>query len=204
MGNDRATAEINAQEIVSTPGTLRNFYISLAAAPGAGNFYTFTVRQNAANTAITCTVTGAGTPVACNDTTHNITVAAGDKIDFSSVPASGPTATTAASGIEFDPNTDGNSMLGGATGTANVVSRTVNNFAALQDGCDSLNNFDATEANVQDSVPVITLSNFYVAIATAPGAAKSFQFAIRDNSVTKALSVTISRRGSHIRERYNR
>jgi hypothetical protein len=72
--------------------TLRNLYIYCATAPGAGKAFVFTVRNNAAGTAITCTATGAATPITANDTTHSVTLAAMDNIALECDPdANSPT-----------------------------------------------------------------------------------------------------------------
>lgn len=60
--------------------TVQNFYVQLSAAPGTGNSITFTWRQNAASTALTCTIATAAT--SCHDTTHTFNAAQGDLLDI--------------------------------------------------------------------------------------------------------------------------
>lgn len=71
--------------------TLSNFYVELSAAPGVGNSVAVTVRKNAADTALTLTITG--TAVSGSDTTHTVTVAAGDLLDIKVVPTGTIVAT---------------------------------------------------------------------------------------------------------------
>jgi hypothetical protein len=59
------------------------FYVNLSAAIGTGNTIAFTIRDAGASTAITCTISGAGTT--CFDTTHTFTPTAGDKLDIQAV-----------------------------------------------------------------------------------------------------------------------
>ncbi len=65
-------------------GTISNFYIQLSVALGVGNTTVFTWRKNGADTAITCTITGASATT-CNDLTHTLTVAQGDLLDVKAV-----------------------------------------------------------------------------------------------------------------------
>ncbi len=64
--------------------TIRNLYGSVQTAPAAGSTCAFTVRQSSActgayaNTALTCTITGNGSLRTCSDTTHTVTVPAGN------------------------------------------------------------------------------------------------------------------------------
>jgi hypothetical protein len=63
---------------VSTAMTLKNFYVVSNTAPVGAQTYVVTVRKNNVDTAVTCTITGAAT--SCNDTTHTVAFAAGDRI----------------------------------------------------------------------------------------------------------------------------
>lgn len=61
-------------------GTIDKMYCQTQAAPAAGQTFTQTIRKAAADTALTCQMTSAGTT--CNDTTHSFSVVAGDIIDI--------------------------------------------------------------------------------------------------------------------------
>lgn len=65
---------------MSQTGTLDKMYCATQAAPAAGQTFTLTLRKNAGSAALTCQITSAGTT--CNDTTHNVSVAAGDLVDM--------------------------------------------------------------------------------------------------------------------------
>lgn len=64
--------------------TISNFFVQLSVALGALNTTVFTWRKNGADTAVTCTITGASATT-CNDTTHNFTVAQGDLLALKAV-----------------------------------------------------------------------------------------------------------------------
>lgn len=83
-GGASSTTEANVQ--VRAPGAapLSNLYVQLATAPGTGNSVAFTLRDNATNTALTCTISNTAT--ACNDTTHSVSVLQGDLLTISAVP----------------------------------------------------------------------------------------------------------------------
>lgn len=59
-------------------GTIDAIFATANPAPGGSDTLTLTVRKNAADTAVTCTITGAG--IAANDVAHSFSFAAGDLI----------------------------------------------------------------------------------------------------------------------------
>lgn len=69
--------------------TLSNMHVTLSGTPGSGKSYALTVRKNAADTALTCTV--ADTATTASDTTHSVAFAAGDLITISANPSGTPT-----------------------------------------------------------------------------------------------------------------
>ncbi len=70
-------------------GTISNFYVSISAAPGTGNSYTFNVLNNGVATGITCTIAGSAT--SGNDTSNTELYAAGENISVEVIPSSEPT-----------------------------------------------------------------------------------------------------------------
>jgi hypothetical protein len=80
--------EANVQFAVVEGGTLSNFKVFVSVAPASGKSWTFTVRKNAADTTVTCTITGSAT--SCSDTTHSVGFVPGDLRSVKIVPASGP------------------------------------------------------------------------------------------------------------------
>jgi hypothetical protein len=82
-----STTEVRRQMIVPTAGTIRDFFVYVTTASGAGTL-TFTIRKNGANTGITISVptTGVG---AFSDTTNTVGVVAGDLISIGIVSSAG-------------------------------------------------------------------------------------------------------------------
>lgn len=79
--------------IVRRAGTVRTLYCYLATAPGGGDTVVFTVRKNASDQAVTCTITGAAQT--CNDTSNTFTVVAADRLSIKAVSSAGTAAGAA-------------------------------------------------------------------------------------------------------------
>jgi hypothetical protein len=79
-----SSTESNVDLEAPNAATISNFYVQLSAALGLGNTTVFTWRKNGADTALTCTITGASA-TSCNDTAHTLTVAQGDLLDVKAV-----------------------------------------------------------------------------------------------------------------------
>jgi len=90
------TTELAVQNIMPSAGTIKNFFVFVQAAPGAGGSWVITVRKQtppaaSAATAVTCTI--AGTAVSCSDLTHTASFAAGDLIAIQVTPVGAPVAS---------------------------------------------------------------------------------------------------------------
>src|SRR5581483_5986408 len=66
-GDQPQSSEINALQLTPSSGTVQNLRVQLDAAPGNGKSYAITFREELADTALTCTVTGLAS--SCSDTT---------------------------------------------------------------------------------------------------------------------------------------
>jgi hypothetical protein len=86
-GNQSST-ERRVQNIMPTAGTVKSFYIFVETAPSVGASWTFTLRKNGVDTAVTCTV--AGTAQVCSDATHSASFVAGDLISVREASTGGP------------------------------------------------------------------------------------------------------------------
>lgn len=95
----------NATELqipIPRSGTLKNLYVFALTAPGGAVVDTITVRDDAANTAITCNLTGA--QVENHDTTNTHAIVAEDRLSISYAAGAGSVAADImiAVEIEFD------------------------------------------------------------------------------------------------------
>jgi hypothetical protein len=91
--------EANVDVEAPAAATVQNFYVQLASAPGGGDSIVFTWRDNGADTALTCTISGASA-TSCHDTTHSFNAAQGDLVDIKAV-TTGSVATTAVMATQF-------------------------------------------------------------------------------------------------------
>lgn len=100
---DAADPAVNT--IVPFNGVVKNLRV-LTTAPGVqgeeDNTAIVTLYKNGSATGLTCTVSGAAT--AANDTTHTVTVAAGDKLTFKVVNSEFSDATEMTLSVEYDPS----------------------------------------------------------------------------------------------------
>jgi len=81
-------------------GKLKNFYVRLNQAPGAGKSFTFTIRKNGADTALVVTISG--TDTVGQNTTNEIEIAVGDLVNIKIAPTNTPTGAYVAFGLEFE------------------------------------------------------------------------------------------------------
>lgn len=91
IGNGNGWGTSEADRSVRLPGcSLKKLYVRLHVAPGAAKSRTITMRDNAANSALTVTISG--TNLTGNDTTHTVTHTANQTISMQSVPTLAPAA----------------------------------------------------------------------------------------------------------------
>jgi hypothetical protein len=92
IGDDDATETV-VQLPLPVSGTLRNLRVRASVAPGAAGGsvqqWTFTVRINGANTALSCVV--AETATACSDLANSLLITEGQLISMQIVPSGNPT-----------------------------------------------------------------------------------------------------------------
>ena len=89
-GNAVSAGEVELA-IVPRAGTAQKLYCHLATAPDGADTVVITARKNAADQALTCTITGAAT--ACNDTSNTFAVSAADRLSMK-LASSAATAAT--------------------------------------------------------------------------------------------------------------
>lgn len=105
--------------------TIQNMTVQMSAAPGVGNTVVYTWRKNAADTILTCTISGASA-TSCSDTTHNFSTASLDLLDIKAVTTGTiigtPTVVMAAQvGIAATATTAFSAISGGTNTTAAMV-----------------------------------------------------------------------------------
>jgi hypothetical protein len=97
-------AQTEAQATIPWPqaGTIDKLYCHVSPAPGGAETFIFTFRKNAADQAVTATITGAATTA--NDTSNSFTVATGDLIAVKCVSSGGAATAFIKVGFRFRPD----------------------------------------------------------------------------------------------------
>ena len=90
FGANCAANEAQSQLAMPANGTVQELHATLAAAPGASNSVTFTIRKNGISTPVTCTISGTGT--SCADSVNAVGFTTGDLISVQVVQSAGVAA----------------------------------------------------------------------------------------------------------------
>jgi hypothetical protein len=181
---DTGTSAGFVESVMPTAGTLKNAYVKLAANVAASATLIFTLYQNGNPTSIVATVTAGNSTT--NDTTHSVTVAAGDRLYWAVTATGSPGSHTPAISLEFDPTVNGESVrMSGGNLTQNT---TTHEYQQL--GQSNLN-YSTTEANKNILTQAATWKKLYVYEQTSI-AAGSYQYQLAVNGTAGNPSVTIS------------
>lgn len=132
LGTPNSNAvESTCFQIIPTNGKIKNLFVVLSADPGTSpDAYRITLRVNAANSddglgnPLQTTITADSTTG--NDTTHEIIVAAGDRVDYLIEPLNTPATSgvTAAAGLTFVSDIDGESVILGSSNDLVTINAT--------------------------------------------------------------------------------
>ena len=182
-----APDEFEAYQIMPTAGKIKNLYVKLTNNPGTDpDAYRYTLRLNQATTDLTTTITGAARTG--NDTSNEITVAAGDSVGLYIEPLNSPSNDVwAYFGFTFVADIDGEScVLGGQFATP---STSVTNFMTITT---STLDFGTSETTFRQLANNYILKKFYVEVTTDPGSGKSWDITVRKNEASTAITVNIS------------
>jgi outer membrane protein assembly factor BamB len=94
--------ESDVQQAMPVAGTVSNFYVNLDGSPSSGNSYTFVVRKNGADTAVTCDISG--TDTTGSDLSNSVSFNVGDYISIMVTPATMPMARSMRWTAQFSPS----------------------------------------------------------------------------------------------------
>lgn len=179
------TVETDTGAIFAAAGTIKNLYVLLNGAPGAGTSYDITFYKNGAPQTVTVNIAELATTG--SDVANSFSVAEGDRVTIEVKPNGTPTARIPKWGFEFDPTIDGEypTSTGEAAGTPSQID--VNYMFPIGN-----NSPIATETSAQVLAEAGVLKKMYVVLKTAPGAGNSLQFQNSVNAAVGTLSVTIS------------
>lgn len=171
-------------EAIPTAGVLRDLYIKLSGAPGAGDSFVFTVMVNEVPSSLACTISG-GVDTTGHNTKDAVVVALGDIVELRSTPVGTPTARNVQWGTTFLADKPRESLILGDHSLLN----TKTSYLPLAAG---LAGTSLTEDRALEPLLTCSLSNFYVSLTIAPSPGTSFTTTVRKNGADTALAVTIS------------
>lgn len=177
--------EANNRCIMPCSGTINGMSIYLAAAPGAGRSWTYTLRVNGVDSALSVTVAN---PAVTGSSFVDVAVSAGDIVNWKITPSGTPTGSAACRILtEFTPDVANQFAYHGGIASTLVA---INTYSSLLHYTSSI---QSTDSNIlaRDIVAMDngTIRNFYVSLASAPPAGVDYTFVINKNGVEEASSV---------------
>lgn len=180
------TTENLVETIVATGGTISKLRINLTAAPSTGKSFVYTLRVNGVDSALTCTVADAATTA--SDTTHSVSVAAGDRVSIKAVPSGTPTASTVRLCVSFTGTTANESLILGSTRNTQLSTGSTEYLYISGE-----NSPQSTESTTRMVVPTGgNVKNLYIDLITATGVGKTRTFTLLKNGVATSLVVAIT------------
>ena len=180
--SDVATGGSNTTlSLVSTPGTIQSLRVTVNVAPGAGTSYQFTVRQNATDTALTCSIADSST--SCTDSSSTVAVVGGDLLSLEASPANTPASVTVLWTVVFDSTASNEGLLLTGSGAGFGTIPVYTSIDGENGSTTSLND-ELTEV-----VPVNgTLKNLYVQNWCTPDPGSTITTTVMLNGSTTALT----------------
>ena len=165
-------------------GTIKNLYVKLTTAPGAGTSRKFEVYKGGSATALTVTISGTATTG--NDTSNSFTVVADDNLVVVETPTTSPATSRGMTGLTFSADTDGQFLIGASDTSVGTVDRYARVQAAHMD-------VSTAEADVQEPASIaLTIKNIYAEIDVALGAGNTMAITLDKNASATALTTSIS------------
>jgi hypothetical protein len=189
-GTNATTDNTASRIVVPIPGTLSNLYTWCTNAVAASATRVWTVNQNGAGSALTCTQTAGSTT--CNDTNggHAVSLAAGDVVNLAYTFTGTPGSSGCAMGAVFVPSTSGLYMVGGLGTTATTPTTATDVYAAL-----SHQQFGLTSTRdglVQRITQASTMKNIYVLLDGATGASSTLDVTLESGASSTALTCSMT------------
>jgi hypothetical protein len=177
-----------AGSIIPTNGTINSLYVNSSVAPGAAKSWTATLVVNGTDTALTANFSGAATTVG-SDTTHSVSVSAGDTAYWRIDPTGTPTVARVYVSAVFTPTIDGESIQTFSS-PSTLVTTNSNQFSVT--GGTSLTFGTQENARASYTGSDYVVRKFYGALSASAGTGKSRTFSIRTNGATTGVGFTIT------------
>jgi hypothetical protein len=167
-------------------GLIKNQYVGVATAPGAGTSRTITLYKNGSATSLATTISNTATTG--NDTTHSVRVAKGD-ILYNVLTVSGSTASSVVyAGYEFVPDVPGVFCLYSGSDTDGVSDTGVRYCPGIHA---STVPPDAGEVYTRHGAAVNVLG-MSIQLDAATGSGTAYAFVLQNESTTTKVTATVS------------
>ncbi len=182
-----SVTEVQRITPISEDVTVTSFTFTLDTAPGVGKSYTFTLRDDAVDTAVSIVISDLNTT---GSWTGSVLFAAGSSCSIKATPSGTPANFTISTWV-IDYDTTGQSfIMPSGSNTAPSVSAT--NYMTAGGGSQSTWVTAAT-GNFEIIIPSSgTLTAFTAVAEGSPGSGKSYAVSVRQNNTTDIMTATIS------------
>lgn len=183
--------EFHREILIPTPGTLKKFYAN--GTPGEGDSFTYMVRLNGGDTALTCTTTGLET--GSHDTTHSVAVVPEDAVCLR-IDRAGPSPneTKHMWGVVFVPDNDGEFIIPMSGWTVPADGE----FAQVTVGDNFWFNVEAEQYQLANA---FTMKKIYVEREGIVGRGAIASYTLRKNGGATALHLDMTQAGGTIGSR---
>ncbi len=184
-GGGVSTSGDTYYNVVASAGTLSTFRVALSGTAGASKSYTLSVRKNGTNTSLAVVIGGASATTGV-DTTHTVSVVAGDILSVESAPSGTPTARTATWCCNFTSTTAYESLCSSFGTYSNQNTTWYWGFTGSSYGGTT------NSAYLRDICPTAgTLKNLYV-YTDGAAAGQDCIVTVQKNGVDTSLTVTVA------------
>lgn len=175
-------------QVIPTSGKIKDLYAMLLEGdPGtAPDAYKFTLRKNGGNTTLTCTITADN--ITGNDTAHEVSVAAGDLVNWMVEPLNTPgTSGYCAISATFEADTNGESLLLGQSSQTPSLDATEYNILVSASIGRAWTNDEPTRYQLAQSG--FTFRNFYAWMSGT--ASEDYVLKLRNSGADSGIVITI-------------
>lgn len=195
IGNSWSGTETDRSQIIPANGKIKDLYVKIATAPGAGKTRTYTIMKNGVATSLEVALPNT---TSGNDTNpdHAVSVVPGDTVSIRQYATAGTTVTAAQYwGSVWSPETDGEALSLSGTVADTLNPAAVEYFGLI--GYSGANYVASVTDNLQgyrSNPPKLIVKNFYVQLSGAAGATGSdgYTIGVYDaNSTVEHIPVTI-------------
>jgi len=171
------STEFDKSTLFPTSGTVKSLYVETAAAPGAGDQWTFAFGT------VDCIISGSS-DTTCNSATDSQVISAGDIFTLNITAGGSPTSTRGRWGIVFVPDTTGEFIIPSSSDNNLSNSATEYYYMHVADGSWGTTEADKSQMTQRGDFPTyMTIKNMYVQLETDPGATgKIYTFRLRANA----------------------